>query len=142
MSAPSLLDLKIPLRLAVQSARGLLIVPLWFEFDDGRYWCASQADSLLLRSLRSDAHCAYDLSTNVMPYRGLRGRGTAVCHAERGEEVLRALLSRYFGSLDTPLARRLLRRAASEVAIEIVPQWQSDWDFTARMRSSLPRVAS
>ncbi len=142
MSDPSLLELTIPLRVAVQAPHGLLIVPLWFMARDGHYWCASQHDSLLVRALRADARCAYDLSTNDMPYRGLRGRGAVICHAEQGEAMLRALLLRYFGKLDTPLARRLLRRAASEVAIEIVPSWQSDWDFTARMHSSLPRTAS
>lgn len=135
----SVQELAIPLRVAVTGARGLLIVPLWFEVRDGHYWCASQAGSLLVRSLRGDARCAFDLSTNDMPYRGLRGRGVAVCHAAQGEAVLRALLLRYLGSLDAPLARRLLRRATSEVAIEIVPDWQSDWDFTARMQTSLPR---
>ena len=134
-------ELKIPLRLAVASSRGLLIVPLWFEARAGHLWCASQSDSWLLRSLRAEPNCAFDLSTNDMPYRGLRGRGAVICHPQRGEEMLRALLMRYLGTLEAPLARRLLRRAASEVAIEIVPQWQSDWDFTRRMQNSLPAAA-
>ena len=141
MSTPSLHELTIPLRVALNAPRGLLVVPLWFVAWDGRYWCASQANSVLVRALGADARCAYDLSGNDMPYRGLRGRGVAVCHAERGEEMLKTLLLRYLGSLELPLSKRLLRRAATEVAIEIVPSWQSDWDFTARMQGSVPRDA-
>jgi hypothetical protein len=115
-----------------------LIVPLWFESRAGSLWCASQADSLLVRSLGVSPDCAFDLSSNDMPYRGLRGRGRAICHAAQGQAQLRALLNRYLGTLATPLARRLLRRAETEVAIEIVPQWRSSWDFTARMRGSIP----
>lgn len=35
-----------------------------------------------------------------------------------------------------------LRVAASEVAIEITPAWQSGWDYTSRMRGSLGRGSS
>jgi len=138
MNEPSLCHLKIPLRLAVETPRGLLIVPLWFEARGASLWCASQAESRLVRALRAAPRCAFDLSTNDMPYRGLRGRGRVICHPELGAQTLQALLLRYFGTTDTPLARRLLRRAASEVALEVVPEWQSQWDFTQRMKSSLP----
>ena len=142
MHDESLLNLKIPLRLAVTTAQGLLIVPLWFEAQGPVLWCASQADSLLVRALRAAPCCAFDLSTNDMPYRGLRGRGHAVCYPAQGEARLQRLLLRYLGSLDTTLARRLLRRAASEVAIEITPAWRSGWDYTSRMRGSLGRGSS
>lgn len=132
------LELAIPLRLGVETARGPLIVPLWFVVEGDTLWCASQGDSLVVRALSATPRCAFDLSTNDMPYRGLRGRAVARCDAERGGEMLERLLLRYLGSLQTPLARRLLARRASEVAIALSPTWETRWDFTQRMQNSLP----
>jgi hypothetical protein len=105
MTAGSLLDERIPLRVSVQTAKGPLIAPL----------------------------CAFDLSTNDMPYRGLRGRGNARCLPERGVAVLERLIDRYLPNRHTPLAAWLLSRSADEVAIEITPTWQTTWDYSARM---------
>lgn len=135
----SLLTAPLPLRVAITLPTGPLIVPLWFEYRDGLFWCASQADSVCVRALKAEPGCAFDLSTNDMPYRGLRGRGIATCHPEQGAQQLERLLLRYLGSLEAPLARRLRRKGASEVAIAITPRWARGWDFTERMRDSLPR---
>ena len=134
----SLLDLRIPIRLAVQGVTDPLIVPLWFEYRDERLWCASQADSRCVRALRRAGRCAFDISTNDMPYRGLRGTASVICDASLGAAQLDRLLQRYLGGLDSPLARRLRRRADNEVAVIIEPVRVSHWDYAARMRGSLP----
>lgn len=139
LSDNPLLAAPLPLRVAINLAAGPLIVPLWFEYRDGLFWCASQAESVCVRALQADPGCAFDLSTNDMPYRGLRGRGVASCHPAQGAAQLERLLLRYLGSLEAPLARRLLRKSRSEMAIAITPHWTRTWDFTERMRDSLPR---
>lgn len=125
-----------PLRIAVPTRHGALIVPLWFVFQSDRIWCASQNDSLVVRALEGDPRCAFDLSTNEMPYRGVRGRGSVRCLPELGGEVLGQLIDRYQVNRASQLARWLLSRSDSEVAIEITPLWQSDWDYSERMVSS------
>jgi len=133
MTAGNLLDERIPLRVSVQTAKGPLIVPLWFDWDGARFWCASQSDAAIVRALERTPVCAFDLSTNDMPYRGLRGRGNARCRPERGVAVLERLIDRYVRNRQTPLAAWLLSRGANEVAIEITPTWQTTWDYSARM---------
>ena len=133
MTAKTLLDERIPLRISVQTAKGPLIVPLWFEWDGERFWCASQNDAAVVRALEREPLCAFDLSTNEMPYRGLRGRGHARCRPELGVSVLERLIDRYLPDRRSPLATWLLSRSASEVAIEITPTWQTTWDYSARM---------
>ena len=131
------IDLVIPLRIAVHAntARELLVAPLWFLHADGAFWCASQARSLIVRALQREPSCAFDLSTNDMPYRGVRGRASVTLHPEEGERVLEALLNRYLGGTGSPLARRLLARASAEVALRLQPHWQSQWDYSKRMAS-------
>ena len=67
----------IPMRLSITTSSGPLIVPLWFEYLEGQLLSCSPADSLLVSSLRKQANVAFDVSTNDLPYRGVRGRGRA-----------------------------------------------------------------
>lgn len=134
MTQPTdLLSLAQPLRLAVNTRHGPLIVPLWFVFRNDRIWCASQEDSVVVRALQADPGCGYDLSTNDMPYRGIRGRGSVRCIPESGGQVLEELIDRYQVNPDSRLARWLLSRSDTEVAIEITPVWQTEWDYSERM---------
>jgi hypothetical protein len=133
MTAEDILDARIPLRISVQTAKGPLIAPLWFEWDGLRFWCASHKDAAIVRALERQPLCAFDLSTNDMPYRGLRGRGHAHCRPERGAAVLERLIDRYLASRQSPLAVWLLSRSTDEIAIEITPTWQTSWDYSARM---------
>jgi hypothetical protein len=133
MTASALLDECMPLRISVQTPKGPLIAPLWFEWDGARFWCACQKDAAIVRAIERERLCAFDLSTNDMPYRGLRGRGHAHCRPDRGVAVLERLIDRYLPDRRTPLAVWLLSRSANEVAIEITPTWQTAWDYSARM---------
>ena len=70
MTYEDLRDERIPLRISAQAPKGPLIVPLWFEWDGARFWCACQSDAVIVRALERAPLCAFDLSTNDMPYRG------------------------------------------------------------------------
>jgi nitroimidazol reductase NimA-like FMN-containing flavoprotein (pyridoxamine 5'-phosphate oxidase superfamily) len=133
MGPTDLYAARIPLRLSVAASRGPLIVPLWFEWDGERFWCASHRDAALISALTRNAICAYDLSTNEMPYRGVRGRANVRCLPEQGGAVLERLIDRYLPDRNHPLATWLLSRRADEVAIEITPFWETCWDYSARM---------
>lgn len=133
MSPADLLKSRTPLRIAAQGEHGPLIVPLWFIWEHERFWCATHKTAALIVALRRDPVVAYDLSTNDMPYAGVRGRGRTTLHPEQGAFVLERLIDRYLGTREHGLARWLLSRAADEVAIEIAPTRQSAWDYSERM---------
>ena len=130
-----LLETHIPLRLSFTAKSGLLIVPVWFEYQAGRFWSCSPNDSLLVRSLRNNAEVAFDVSTNDLPYRGVRGRGRAHCTTAADNQALERLLQRYLAGTDNPLAQWLLNRAVTEAVIEIEISWLTSWDFSDRMAS-------
>jgi len=123
-----------PLRLSVNTRGGPMIVPLWFYYESDSLWCASHKNSLIVSAIGAGASCGFDVSTNDIPYRGVRGRGTARCEPEAGARVLERLLDRYLPDRDNSLARWLLSRADDEVAIEVVPVRLSGWDYSERMR--------
>ena len=123
----------IPMRLSVSTAAGSLIVPLWFEYMNGRLVSCSQEDSLLVSSLRKQAEVAFDISTNDLPYQGVRGRGVARIKTATDDVRLVSLLRRYLAGTDSQLAAWLLSRPGPEALIEIDISWLTSWDFSGRM---------
>lgn len=127
---------QVPLRIACNAAMEYpLLASLWFLPADGALWCATPRSAQIAKRLERDAACAFEISLEAPPYRGVRGQGRARLHVDRGEAVLRSLLDRYVGGTRTEFARTLLAKAADEVAIEIVPRSLVSWDFTERMQN-------
>jgi len=134
----------VPLRLACLTPRGIPIVcSLWYLYDEGALWCATQADAKVAAYLEKHSFCGFEIAPDALPYRGVRGQGKVTCSQERGLDVLWRLIDRYLGSRDSEFARWLISRASSELAIRIEPSWLTAWDFSPRMGSGLtPRNAS
>jgi hypothetical protein len=127
---------EIPLRLACATPSGHpLVLSLWYLWRDGALWCATPSDAALVRHLRRDPRCGFEVAGERPPYCGVRGRGPAAIEPARGEEVLRSLLRRYQGGEDGRLARWLLSRVGREVAIRIQPERMVSWDYRERMRA-------
>ena len=129
---------RIPLRLAVLDGTGCpIVLSLWFLQEDGAFWCATKADAQVIRYLTARPRCGFEIAGDTPPYRGVRGKGTATLHPERGAEILERLLDRYAILPGSRLASMLLAKADQEVAIRIVPQRLSSWDFSRRMKDSV-----
>lgn len=124
----------VPIRLACNGSSGHpVLASLWYVARDGILWCATQRNARIAALLSRDPRCAFEISEDRPPYRGVRGRGIAHLHDGRGEEVLRALIERYDVDPGSPLARWLLGRVERETAIALEPQTLVSWDYTDRM---------
>tara|TARA_B100000029_G_scaffold415992_1_gene420002 strand:- start:77 stop:571 length:495 start_codon:yes stop_codon:yes gene_type:complete len=128
----------MPMRLGFNSKRGLLVVPLWFCFADSALVACAVRESLVIRSLGADPEVAFDVSTNDLPYRGIRGNGEARCVHEVGSQALQDVLDKYIQDDDHSLARWLSSRSHTEVAIVVEPAWITSWDFSDRMQGLAP----
>ena len=128
-------DTRVPLRLSFMGETGLLIVPVWFEFRANCFLSCSPNESLLVRALREQPQVAFDVSTNDLPYQGVRGRGVARCSVAPDKKALEDLLNRYLAGTDNKLARWLLNRQGTEALIEVEISWLTSWDFSGRMNS-------
>lgn len=124
----------IPLRLACSDAQGApVLLSLWYVHRDDAIWCATTSRARVVRLLERDPRCAFEVSSDEIPYRGVRGQARATIRADRGEAVLKELIQRYLGNQETPFARWLLSRSRAEVALRIQPIRLATWDFTERM---------
>ena len=128
---------RTPLRLSVIHRDAPLICSLWYAYEDGRLWCATQADALVARAVGSETACGFEVANNDPPYRGIRGQGRVRLHEQGGLDMLERLVRRYLGSTDTSFARWLLNRDDPEVALSIEPDWITAWDYGARMRDAI-----
>jgi nitroimidazol reductase NimA-like FMN-containing flavoprotein (pyridoxamine 5'-phosphate oxidase superfamily) len=125
---------RIPIRIACNGASGHpLLASLWFVPLDGTLWCATQRRASVASLLARDPRCAFEVSVETPPYRGVRGTGLATLHDERGEEILRILIERYLGDTNSKLANFLLARVDRETAIGIEPKTLVSWDYQERM---------
>jgi hypothetical protein len=130
----------IPLRLAVLGRDGgPLVLSLWFLPEaDGTLWCATPATARVVVALRRDPRAGFEVAADQPPYRGVRGRGRASLHPERGADILARLLARYGIPPASRLHRTLSARAATEMAICLRPDRLSTWDFSQRMADAVP----
>ncbi len=131
-----LLDANIPVRLSCLSGNGApLICSLWYLYDDGAVWCATQRSAQISKLLRADPRCAFEVAGDAAPYRGVRGQGRVTLSEAAGPALILRLIDRYLQRRDSAFAQWLIARQNDELAIRIEPQWLTSWDYTARMTS-------
>lgn len=128
----------IPARIAVLSPSGTpLVLSLWFMQRDGAIWCACNKRARVIELLQKNPRCGFEIASEMPPYRGVRGQGSAQLDVPGGAEVLTALLSRYQIAEGSRLDGMLRKEAANEVAIRIDPEWIMSWDFSTRMADAI-----
>jgi len=124
----------LPVRLASIAADGSpVVLSLWYLYEEGSIWCATQRTSRLIARLQREPRCGFEIAADSIPYRGIRGRARATIDMQRGATLLPRLINRYLGGTDSPLASWLLARAENEVALRLDRMRVSTWDFTGRM---------
>jgi hypothetical protein len=125
---------RIPLRLACTTESGWPVaVSLWFNYRDGRLFCATQRSARVVAYLNKNSRCAFEIAADIPPYCGVRGQAIATIDEDIGAPVLEQLLVRYLGGTDNDLARNLLSKRDTEVAIILKPVKVFTWDFSNRM---------
>jgi nitroimidazol reductase NimA-like FMN-containing flavoprotein (pyridoxamine 5'-phosphate oxidase superfamily) len=111
-----------------------MVLSLWYLYEGGKLYCATQQSARVVAYLEHDDRCAFEVASERPPYCGVRGQGRAAVNAARGGEILERLLVRYLGGTDGDLARGLLAKRENEVAIVIEPVKVFTWDFSQRMQ--------
>lgn len=128
---------RIPLRIACRTpSERLWMVSLWFQYRDGQLHCSTSKEADVVRYLDHDGHVAFEVSTNDIPYSGVRGHGSASVTDDPEKEVLRELLEQYMDGTENALGRRLLSEERDEVTITIDPSRVYGWDFSDRSGGS------
>ena len=135
------IDIEIPIRLACLSTSDYpTVVSLWYVYIDEKFYCATQEKAKIIRYLRSSPKCGFEIAGDRFPYHGIRGYGNASILRDRGEDILRMLIQKYFRGKETSKLSKLLlseKHIQNEVAIEIEPVSMYEWDYKERMSDSV-----
>jgi len=125
---------RIPIRLACTTESGWpMAISLWFQYQSGRLFCATQKSARVVSYLLNNPRCAFEIAADLPPYCGVRGQAIASIDEKIGALILEQLLVRYLGGIDNALARKLLAKRKNEVAIVLKPVNIFTWDFSPRM---------
>ncbi|MGA9170607.1 MAG: hypothetical protein WBZ20_10745 [Nitrososphaeraceae archaeon] len=104
-----MIDSDLPIRLACLSMSDWpAVVSLWYVYTDEKIYCATQSTAKIIRYLRRSPKCGFEIAGNRFPYRGIRGYGNASILKEKGENILRVLLQKYFKGRETSKLHKLL----------------------------------
>jgi nitroimidazol reductase NimA-like FMN-containing flavoprotein (pyridoxamine 5'-phosphate oxidase superfamily) len=132
-----LIGSSIPIRLACLSTLDWpTVVSLWYAYIDGKFYCATQNTAKIVKYLKRSPKCGFEVAGDCFPYRGVRGYGSISILYDKGEDILRILLQKYFKGKEASSLHKLLlskKHLENEVAIEITPARIFEWDFKERM---------
>ena len=129
-------DIDIPIRVATSGKRGPLVQSLWFIYDSGSLWCATQGGSTIAKRVKKNPVIGWEVSPDLPPYRGVRGRGTVkiIDDSAKAGEILRVLIAKY-GQSGTELEEWLMSRVSTEIALQIEDLEVVSWDYSPRMKN-------
>jgi nitroimidazol reductase NimA-like FMN-containing flavoprotein (pyridoxamine 5'-phosphate oxidase superfamily) len=136
-----LIDSDIPVRLScVSSSNWPIVISLWYVYKNEKLFCATQNTSKIISYLKHSPKCGFEIAGDRFPYRGVRGYGIASILPDKGEDILRMLLEKYFKGKETSALYKLLlseKHLQNEVAIEIMPFRTFEWNYKRRMSNSI-----
>ncbi|WP_269619286.1 pyridoxamine 5'-phosphate oxidase family protein [Zhongshania sp. BJYM1] len=126
-----------PIRLAVIDDDNFPIVcSLWFIVDGEDLLCASHASAKIIKVLKKNPNCAFEVSVNESPYKGVRGKAIAELESDSDGFVLSKLLERYVGDSQPGLSKWLLSRSADEFAVRLKIKTMTTWNYSERMQGN------
>ena len=130
-------ETRFPIRIASVGAKGYpQITSLWFVFQESRFFCCTQPQSLVCRQLRANARVGFEIAANEPPYFGISGQGDARVVTGDPKALLHTLTDRFLEGRDPKLKAWLLSRSATEAIIEVEPERITSWDFRKRMSAA------
>ena len=110
------------------------MLSLWYKYDKETLYCATTKDADVVRHLQERPYCAFEISTNEPPYRGVRGKGTVTISPDENLILLKELVDRYVDDEYDTFRNWLLGRDVQEVQIALEPEKIYSWDYSDRMQ--------
>lgn len=115
-----------------------MIHTVWYYYTSDRMYIETSKGSMKANNIRRNNMIYFCVDDERIPYKGVRGKGTAyiVDDVKRTVPIAEKIMIKYTGSLDNAVAKILMDavRASMSVIIEVTPQYYSTWDNGKRGR--------
>lgn len=111
------------------------IHPVWYYYENGKLFVETGKNSKKVQNIRKKNTVYFCVDDEQMPYRGVRGKGTAKIHEDISHNmpITEKIMIKYTGNLENEVAKFLLDgvRNGFSVILEITPKYYSTWDHSA-----------
>ena len=108
--------------------------PVWYYFDNDRIYFETDKNSKKVRNIRKRNNIYFCIEETNPPYKGVRGKGTAVISDDisRNIPIAEKIIIKYTGSLDNNMTKYLMDtiKRGESVIIEILPHFYATLDYS------------
>jgi len=108
--------------------------PVWFFYEDGKFFIETSKTGKKVQNIQNSNNVYFCVDDETIPYKGVRGKGTALIHDEVNHNlpIAERIMIKYTGSTDNQIAKFLLDgvRNGFSVILEINPKYYSTWDHS------------
>lgn len=112
------------------------IHPAWYYYDSSKekIYVETGKHSKKIENLSRNNMIYFCIDDPNPPYKGVRGKGSAMVHEDVNFNILIAqkIHLRYFGNLEHPIAHELIEaiKNGQSIVLEISPKYYSTWDYS------------
>src|SRR5437867_4909617 len=113
------LESKLNMQIATLDEEGYPnIQPIWFYYDknSGKQYTRTQKETKKVQHIRRNPDKVYfSIDDENYPYKGVKGRGSVSISedAEKNLRIIEKINLKYLGTLDHPLAKRLIENTSN-----------------------------
>ena len=116
------------------------IHPTWYYFDNNidKIYIESGKESRKTQNLRRNNIVYYCIDDDKIPYKGVRGKGTARISEDVNHNLLiiEKIVVKYLGSIEHRMSQAIISsiRKGDAIILEISPKFYATWDHGKRKR--------
>jgi len=106
--------------------------PVWYYFINDKIYFETGKDSKKVRNIRRRNNIYFCIDDANPPYKGVRGKGTAIISEDISENmpIAEKILIKYTGGLDNNMAKFLMEsiKKGESIIVEVNPHFYATWD--------------
>ena len=108
--------------------------PVWYLYHDSKIYVETLKTSRKVKNIRQKDTVYFCVDDETMPYKGVRGKGTARISEDIGFNlpIAEKIMIKYTGNLDNEIAKLLMAGVKNGISaiLEINPKYYSTWDHS------------
>lgn len=108
--------------------------PVWYLYDNGKLYVETGKTAKKALNIRQNNSIYFCVDDEKMPYKGVRGKGTARISEDINANIPIAekIMIKYTGNLENEVAKFLMNGVKNglSVLLEITPKYLATWDHS------------
>jgi PPOX class probable F420-dependent enzyme len=95
--------------------------PIWYEYDDGKFYCFASSEAVKTRNVVRDPQVSLCIATHDEPYRYVLAEGTCAVVSDGVDQRAHSISARYYGEERGKQFARDILASGSTVLLVVTP---------------------